>query len=767
MSSEKDKPEAADSGTPEDDAAGTPIDRDGAVDAEIDGDDGTETRDDGREAIKSVVDSYAGSEGAGNWASPAESADEPATIPTEEKVDTSTADAAEVEATPEQPPAELPEDAVETKPAMADAADQSKAAETSATPAEVAEDKSPAETAAADVAEKESPAETAAAAGGAAAAAMAATAPAVEPAVEAPVAEDQKPEDATAKPTKAPPKPGRPPRPGWPGRTVGFLGRSRFVSFLLLLVVSAMLFLPGFFVIPPVDRDEARFAQASRQMVASGDFIDIRLQAEPRHKKPIGIYWMQAAAATVSGEGDRAPIWVYRMPSIAGAVLSVLFLWWAALPLAGRVGAFYAGLLMAGTILIGVEARLAKTDAMLLAMIIAAQGGLIRAFVAEEGQRLRRLTVFIFWTAIGIGVLLKGPLILMVVGLTALALMLMTVSMRWLGRLRPLTGLLWVALIVLPWIIAITIASEGAFFAAAIGKDLLAKVTSVQESHGAPPGTYLAVMWATFWPASVFFALALPWILRHWRRRAVLFCVAWVVPSWIVFELASTKLPHYVLPLYPALAILTGMAIDRGGAHIRSWWRKIVAVLLPIVPVAIAVAVPAGLHEFEQSWSVGGVALTLFAATAGLAGFVALMRDDVRTGLAAALVSALLTYAGVYQFALPAAQSIWVSPRLAQSISRAVPCPDPQIATTSYREPSLVFLTRTDLVMTDDAGAAQFLAEGGCRVALVEAAGEAAFTSAAGNLDLQPRLVGRVAGLNINRGDPVDIGLYTSGAGGR
>ncbi len=57
-----------------------------------------------------------------------------------------------------------------------------------------------------------------------------------------------------------------------------------------------MLFLPGFFTIPPIDRDEVRFAQATKQMVESGDFVDIRFQDDVRYKKPVGIYWMQAAA---------------------------------------------------------------------------------------------------------------------------------------------------------------------------------------------------------------------------------------------------------------------------------------------------------------------------------------------------------------------------------------------------------------------------------------------------------------------------------------
>ena len=64
---------------------------------------------------------------------------------------------------------------------------------------------------------------------------------------------------------------------------------------LFLVVVALLAFVPGFFQIPPVDRDEARFAQATKQMVESGDYIDIRFQGEGRYKKPVGIYWLQSA----------------------------------------------------------------------------------------------------------------------------------------------------------------------------------------------------------------------------------------------------------------------------------------------------------------------------------------------------------------------------------------------------------------------------------------------------------------------------------------
>ena len=96
----------------------------------------------------------------------------------------------------------------------------------------------------------------------------------------------------------------------------------------LLLVVSLLCFLPGFFSIPPVDRDEARFAQATKQMVESGDYIDIRFQDEVRYKKPVGIYWLQAAivrGAEAMGVSEaRTRIWLYRIPSLIGAISAVL-----------------------------------------------------------------------------------------------------------------------------------------------------------------------------------------------------------------------------------------------------------------------------------------------------------------------------------------------------------------------------------------------------------------------------------------------------------
>ncbi len=100
--------------------------------------------------------------------------------------------------------------------------------------------------------------------------------------------------------------------------------RSTLSHCFFLILICLAFFVPGLFTLPPVDRDESRFAQATSQMLETGDFIQIRFQNEPRNKKPIGIYWLQAASAALCGTAQSRKIWPYRIPSLIGAIFSVL-----------------------------------------------------------------------------------------------------------------------------------------------------------------------------------------------------------------------------------------------------------------------------------------------------------------------------------------------------------------------------------------------------------------------------------------------------------
>src|SRR6185295_6829386 len=91
-------------------------------------------------------------------------------------------------------------------------------------------------------------------------------------------------------------------------------------ALLALVLLCAIAWLPGFFTLPPLDRDESRFAQATKQMLETRDFVDINLGNGPRYEKPVGIYWLQAASTAVLGGGVRNRIWPYRVPSLLGAL---------------------------------------------------------------------------------------------------------------------------------------------------------------------------------------------------------------------------------------------------------------------------------------------------------------------------------------------------------------------------------------------------------------------------------------------------------------
>ena len=176
---------------------------------------------------------------------------------------------------------------------------------------------------------------------------------------------------------------------------LGFATASHARAMLLLVFLSLLSFLPGFFNIPPVDRDEARFAQATKQMLEAGDYIDIRFQDEVRYKKPVGIYWLQAAvvktAESLGIPQARSTIWLYRVPSLIGAIGATLLTYWTALAFMQRRSAFLAGLMIATCLLLNIEARLAKTDAMLLLCCLAAMGVMARAYLFDRQERAREI----------------------------------------------------------------------------------------------------------------------------------------------------------------------------------------------------------------------------------------------------------------------------------------------------------------------------------------------------------------------------------------
>ncbi|WP_419952624.1 ArnT family glycosyltransferase [Methylobacterium sp.] len=564
-----------------------------------------------------------------------------------------------------------------------------------------------------------------------------------------------------------------------PGDGAGFLDRlieaasaSHARACALLLALCLVCFLPGFVSLQPMDRDEPRFAQASKQMIETGDIVDIRFQGEARHKKPVGIYWVQATvvkgAEALGLDRARTTIALYRVPSLIGALLASLFTYWAALAFLPRRGALVAAALFSACIMISAEARLAKTDALLTACSVAAMGALARVWLGRitPGRTRGRpdlTTVLVFWLAMAIGILIKGPMVPLFVGLAAFALSLKERSGRWLMDLRPGLGLGLTLAIVAPWFVAIAWKSGGAFFGEAVGRDMLGKVGGAAEKHGAPPGTYLAVFFATFWPGAAFAALSAPFAVANRRDDAIAFLLAWIVPAWILFEAVPTKLPHYVLPLMPAVAILTLLAVGRGALDPGRRGARVVAALMVLIPVGLTLGLVGVAWTFDHVIPVAGLPLLLASCAAAILAVVLFARRLPERALACAILASALLSPAVFGLTQPVLAALKVSPRLA-ALRDGLPCAAPKVASLGYREPSLVFLIGTDLAMLNTgAEAAEFLAGGGCRLVFVTEPFLDEFRRAetrAKDTPVKAAPVGRVSGFNINSGRRIDLSAY-------
>ena len=534
---------------------------------------------------------------------------------------------------------------------------------------------------------------------------------------------------------------------------------------LLAAFVALLAGLPVLMLLPPLDRDESRYAQATSQMLETGDFVDIRFQDDPRWKKPVGIYWMQAVAVAVTSSVENRDIAPYRIPSILGAMLAAAACAWAGGAMFGQRAGFLAGAMLGATFLLSTEAGIAKTDAMLCGAITLAMAGLARIYLAARaGEAPIRPHKLMFWLGLGLSILIKGPIGLIVVAPAMLALSLWDRDIRWLKRLGWGWGLPLVALIVGPWAIAITIATDGGFWTEAIGGDLAPKIAGGDEGHGVMPGFYLLIAPILFFPATLLLPAALS---TAWQRRsepAIRFLVCWLVPAWLIFELTPTKLAHYTLPTFGALALLAAAALTR---PVGKTSRYVGAGLTIAVGALLCVGSVWLLTEYGRSTAQTWATITIvFAILAALIGAFLMLHRAAMTAVIASITLGVVAH-GALAGTLRQLRPLSVAPQLEKVLLAAELHPRQgragPVAVTGFHEPSLVFLTGRDTELTDAAGAARALAQG--RPVIVEARDADAFREAAAQLGVTGRAVGEVNGHNYSKGDDVSLTVYAPPGG--
>jgi 4-amino-4-deoxy-L-arabinose transferase-like glycosyltransferase len=530
--------------------------------------------------------------------------------------------------------------------------------------------------------------------------------------------------------------------------------------YALLLLLCVGLYLPGIASLPVMDRDEARFAQATRQMLESGDYLRIRFQAEARNKKPAAIYWLQAASVAALSNPESTAIWPYRVPSFLGAAGAVLLTFAFGARLVGREAALLGAALLAASLSLTIEAHLAKTDAVLLLTCVAAQGALAEIYgAARRGDGTARWAV-LFWAAQGAAILVKGPVAPALSAVTMVALTIADRDARWLRGLKPIWGVAVLAVIVLPWLIAVSVATNGAFLDEAVGQDFLGKIFGAQEGHGALPGYYLLLLAVTFWPGSLLLGAAAATAWRDRREPAIRMLIAWAVPFWLVLELVPTKLPHYLLPVFPALALLAGRAALDGGQALPGWARRSTTAVWAAACLIVAATLACAPIELGHGLNAAGVVIAAIIVIYGSG-----MARKAWRGLEPALVPrtvilALLVVPAAITLEAPHLDKLWLSRDAARMVADYRPPRGMPVAVVGYDEPSLIYMLGTDTLVTSPELAAERVTSARGVVALVESREDEAFRRSLAARGWQAEVVQRVAGIDYSNGKLMMLTLY-------
>jgi 4-amino-4-deoxy-L-arabinose transferase-like glycosyltransferase len=531
----------------------------------------------------------------------------------------------------------------------------------------------------------------------------------------------------------------------------------------MLTVMVALLGAAGLSSIPPVDRDEPDFAQPARQMLENGNFVDIRFQDAPLHEKPILTYWLQAGSAALIGGPEHNRIAAYRLPSVLAVWIAALLTYELALILFDGGAALSAAMLCASLPLVQSQAHQARADALLLAAMLGTIVPLARIYVSRASPGASHSTPanVLFWVSLAAGVLIKGPVAPALISLTAVTLSLLERDWRWLQRLQPWWGVPLFLLVLLPWPVALLRSSGAAFFVHAWQTDIFPKLVSVQESHGAPPLSYALAAPLTLWPAT----LVLPSVAEFaWRTRRDLpirFCLASILPGWLLFELAATKLPHYVLPFVPMLSVLTAACADQRAIQPPSRTSSRIGVVLFVVAgLAIVAAIVAALMRLGTGFDVIAVVGTLTLIATLILVAVKAWVGRLERPVGAAALCGMLASLMIFGVAMPRLQRLWVADRAARVVTESVAEPGQPVLVVGYHEPSLVFLLGTQTRFVDAEGAVAALEAHQSSIAIVASTSASELVRLAQTRAVDLQEIARIGGIDPVHGRPIELGVW-------
>lgn len=519
--------------------------------------------------------------------------------------------------------------------------------------------------------------------------------------------------------------------------------RSAFSLVLLCVVV----YIPGLWTLPPVDRDESRFAQASRQMfesvalpadqrdpvLHSGGLAVPMLADKPRLNKPPMIYWLQTASAAALTQGDPLSdrIWHYRVPSLLGAIVSVLVTWRLGCRMAGRTAGLIAGASLAVCPVLAWESHQARADVVLLAATTIAMSALWRIWVTPSRQVCAPL---VFWLALAFGILTKGPVTPMIALLTCVGVSFVTRDWRWIARTRPVLGTVILLGAITPWLVAVAAHVGFGEYADLVVSETLGRGAKSREGHWGPPGYHIALFAVLFWPGCLLAVIGVWRAIKASARvrrtlatkmrntiahsdKTSLFLVSWIVPTWLVFEVYATKLPHYTLPVYPAIAIIAARALVSAPRHRWPGPQSAVAWLghgVWIIAGCVIATAPLTITIFASRPAQPPPWLIAMSIAAACLCMILMVIATMRIRAAQYANAAALGVLGIacsssvlIGAVFPSTPRLWIS----AAIMSATPADArDQLAVSGYTEDSLVFHTRAKVLFVPPDSAFDWMA---------------------------------------------------------
>ena len=348
--------------------------------------------------------------------------------------------------------------------------------------------------------------------------------------------------------------------------------RHRWFHWLTLIGAMAVLTLPNLGAHSLWDVDEGVNAEAAREMLEVGNWIKPTFNYELRTAKPAMLYWLQMTSYSLFGIDE----WSARLPSVLASMLTVLLVYELGRNMFDRRIGLLSGLVLASCIEFCVLSHSASPDAVLLACLMLAFSSFW--FGSVDGGR----SWFIpFGIACGLATLTKGPIGLGLPGLIVLVYLLWNRELRKLWDTRLFWGLLAFLATAAPWYVLVTLETRGEWASTFFGRENLTRFMTPMENHSGPIVYHILGLFVFFAPWCIFLGGALWYGTARTRasrytdpserdsertRRAYRLLIVWFAVWLSVFSVAATKLPNYVLPLYPAIAILTACFAER--------WRK-------------------------------------------------------------------------------------------------------------------------------------------------------------------------------------------------